>query len=104
MLTDRKSGVGPTILALLMLLFVARMLFLGSYLVWEWQSESALLAACGIVWSLAAPATIISALWVLGLRRRSRKPWTIGGWAIIASGAVRATVTATHVLPCGGPS
>jgi hypothetical protein len=51
------------VLALLMLLFVARMVFQGYYVVLEWQSESALLTACGVIWILAAPATIICAPW-----------------------------------------
>jgi hypothetical protein len=46
--TRRKANVGTIVLALLMLLFVARMVFQGYYVVLEWQSESALLTACGV--------------------------------------------------------
>ena len=104
MVRARKVSIGAILLALLMLLFVARMVFLGCYLVSEWQSESALLRACGVVWVLTAPATILAAIWLLGSRGRSRAALTVGGWAITTSGAVFVTSVATHVLPCSGPS
>jgi len=100
----RKGSTGAIILALLMLLFVARMLFLGYYVVSEWQSESAWLTACGFVWMIAAPATVLSALWLLGSRGRSRGALMLGGWAIMASGTVFVSSVVTHTLPCGGPS
>jgi hypothetical protein len=92
------------VLALLMLIFVFRMVFLGYSCVWEWRSESVLLAASGVLWSLTAPATIVSALWLLGSLGHSCKALSIGGVSIIASGVVFATVAATHVMPCSGLS
>jgi hypothetical protein len=80
------------VLALLMLLFVSRMVLLGYYFVSEWQSESVLLAASGVLWSLTAPATIVSALWVLASLGRSGKGLSLGGGSIIASGIVLTTV------------
>jgi hypothetical protein len=94
--TARKASIGAIVL---MLMFVARMLFLGYFVVSEWQSESALLAACGVVWIIAAPATILSTLWLLGSRGHSRAALTVGGWANMASGAVFVTSVATRILP-----
>ena len=92
------------VLAFLMLLFVSRMVLLGYYFVSEWQSESVLLAASGVLWSLTAPATIVSALWLLASLGRSRKGLSIGGGSINASGVVLTTVAATHVMPCSRTS
>jgi hypothetical protein len=80
------------------------MVLLGYYFVSEWQSESVLLAASGVLWSLTAPATIVSALWLLASLGRSRKGLSIGGGSIIASGVVLTLVAATHVMPCSGTS
>jgi len=70
----------------------------------EWRFESALLLACGVVWTVTGSITVVAALWLLWSRGRSRRALAVGGSAIVASGALFATAAATHVLPCGGPS
>ena len=88
---------------MLMLLFIFRPVVVGFGTVAEYSFESALLFACGVVWSLSSCVTVVSALWLLVSRGRSQIPMLIGGSAIVATGAIFATAAATHLLPCGGP-
>lgn len=91
-------------MALLMLLFIFRPVVVGLAYTAEWRFESALLLACGVVWTVTGSITVVAALWLLWSRGRSRRALAVGGSAIVASGALFAIAAATHVLPCGGPS
>ena len=91
-------------MALLMLLFIFRPVVVGLAYTAEWRFESALLLACGVVWTVTGSITVVAALWLLWSRGRSRRALAVGGSAIVASVALFATAAATHVLPCGGPS
>jgi hypothetical protein len=88
---------------LLMLLFIFRPVVVGVACVREWRFETALLVACGVVWTVTGCVTVVSAIWLLLSRGCSQAPMLIGGGAIIACGASFATAATTHVLPCGGP-
>jgi len=86
-----------------MLLFIFRPVVVGVACLREWRFETALLLACGVVWTVTGCVTVVSAIWLLLSRGCSQAPMLIGGSAIIACGAFFATTAATHVLPCGGP-
>jgi len=87
-----------------MLLFIFRPVIVGLAYMAEWRFESALLFAGGVVWTVTGSMTVVSALWLLWSRGRSRRALTVGGSAIVASGALFATAAASHMMPCGGPS
>jgi hypothetical protein len=73
-----------------MLLFISRPLAGFAYLA-DWRFVSALLLACGVVWTVTGSITVVAALWLLWSRGRNRSALAIGGTAIVASGAVFAT-------------
>jgi hypothetical protein len=102
--TIRKPSAGVMFIALLMLLF-GLLTCLFSYVgLIDWRSEIAALIACSVVWILAGPAILISALWLLGSLGRNTLALVIGGSAIVVSGTVLAAAALTGVLPCSGPA
>lgn len=59
--------------------------------------------ACSVLWILAAPMVMGSALCLLGSLGRNLLALRIGGAAIVTSGAVLTTAAVLGVLPCSSP-
>jgi hypothetical protein len=102
--TPPKPSIGAMCLALIILVFGTPMTTCGYLGLQDWSSQRVVLTACGLMWLIAGPAMIGSALWVLGSLGRNRLPLRIAGAAVALSGTVLVAGGLAGILQCSTPT
>ena len=75
------------------------------YSAWQdWRSISPALRMLSILFALAGPLMLVSALWVLSSLGRSSLALKLGGLAAASFGLLQAIGALTEIMPCSGPT